>query len=217
MAFEIKNAAGARLETGLGSIHLTTLLGKGKSGYSYLGRNQDSEVIVKLVHDEPCPYYDFGDGNKTDIEVQAYYLLKDLGLRIPELLCYDLERRFIVKEYIQGMVATELIADGRADQVVEQLYNMSKIVKNAGINLDYFPANFVVKKGILYYIDYEYNPYLVEWDLEHWGIYYWANSEGMNKFLNTGDITALNQSADSGIPIKHSLEALVDDWNNRYD
>jgi hypothetical protein len=168
------------------------------------------------MHDEPCPYYDFGDANKAEIEVQSYYFLSKLGLAIPKLLSFNLERRFIVKEYIQGMVATELIASGRATQVIEQLFKMSQIAMNAGINLDYFPANFVIKNKVLYYIDYEFNPYMVEWDLAHWGIYYWANSEGMLKFLDTGDITTLNQSADSGIPIKDSLKVIVDDWNNRY-
>lgn len=121
-----------------------------------------------------------------------------------------------MKEYIKGGVATELIATGKAGTVIDQLYKMSNTAKNAGINLDYFPANFVSNDGILYYIDYEYNKYQAEWDLYNWGIYYWANTEGMKQFLDTGDITTLNQSVDSGLPIKRSFETIVKSWNRKF-
>jgi predicted Ser/Thr protein kinase len=216
MEFDIKNAVGTCLETYVGNIRLARFLGRGKSGYSYLGKSKDSEYIVKLMHDEPCPYYSFGESNKVDIEVLAYQFLNDLGLPLPKLFMYDLEDRFLVKEYIKGGVATELIASGNAGRVIEQLYKMSNTAKNAGINLDYFPANFISRDGVLYYIDYEYNEYQSEWDLGNWGIYYWANTQGMRQFLNTGDISTLNQSVDSGIPIKHSFEAIVESWNSKF-
>ena len=34
--------------------------------------------------------------------------------------------------------------------------------------------NFVPWQGTLYYIDYECNPYMEEWDFEHWGAQYWT-------------------------------------------
>lgn len=216
MAFEKHQASGTSLETQLGKIQLVQLVGKGKSGYSYLARSASLNCIAKLMHDEPCPYYSFGDSNKADIEVKAYYFLKDLGISLPKLLAFDLEKKFIIKEYINGIVATELIAGGCQEQVIKQLYEMSAVAKNAHINLDFFPANFVIKEGILYYIDYEFNPYMEEWNLENWGIYYWANKEGMRRYLATGDITAINQSVDSGIPIKRSLEAVVSAWNSQF-
>ena len=39
---------------------------------------------------------------------------------------------------------------------------------------DYYPTNFVPRCGTLYYIDYECNTYMEQWDFEHWGIQYWA-------------------------------------------
>lgn len=38
----------------------------------------------------------------------------------------------------------------------------------------YYPTNFVPRGGTLYYIDYECNAYMEQWDFEHWGIQYWA-------------------------------------------
>lgn len=44
----------------------------------------------------------------------------------------------------------------------------------AGLNIDYYPTNFVPYGGVLYYIDYECNPYAPQWDFEHWGMQYWT-------------------------------------------
>jgi hypothetical protein len=47
----------------------------------------------------------------------------------------------------------------------------------AGLNIDYFPTNFVVREEKLYYIDFECNPYEQQWDFQHWGSRYWWKSE----------------------------------------
>ena len=46
----------------------------------------------------------------------------------------------------------------------------------AGLNIDYFPTNFVVQDELLYYIDYECNSYMEQWDFSHWGINYWSKT-----------------------------------------
>ena len=43
----------------------------------------------------------------------------------------------------------------------------------AGLNIDYYPTNFVVQEGLVWYVDYECNDYSEQWDFEHWGIQYW--------------------------------------------
>lgn len=49
---------------------------------------------------------------------------------------------------------------------------MCQILCPLGINIDYFPTNFVVQDGEIYYIDYEDNHYMEEWNFENWGIKY---------------------------------------------
>lgn len=51
---------------------------------------------------------------------------------------------------------------------------MCRLLYPAGLNIDYYPTNFVPYGGVLYYIDYECNPYTPQWDFEHWGMQYWT-------------------------------------------
>ena len=59
---------------------LLRLLGKGKSGYSYLTERNGQQVVVKQIHHEPCDYYAFG--NKIEAELQDYDSIKPVGLYI---------------------------------------------------------------------------------------------------------------------------------------
>jgi hypothetical protein len=49
--------------------------------------------------------------------------------------------------------------------------------KAAGLNIDYFPSNFIDSHGKLYYIDYECNAYMDEWSFDNWGIKYWRKAQ----------------------------------------
>ena len=151
---------------------LDRLLGKGKGGYSYLAKVNDKEYVLKQIHHEPCDYYQFG--NKIDAEKNDYQRLLDAGIRIPKMIDIDMENETIIKEYIDGDVISDLINDNRSvKEYIPQLQEMARLAKLKGLNIDYYPTNFVCKNGVLYYIDYEYNSYMDEWSLENWGIKYW--------------------------------------------
>ena len=64
---------------------------------------------------------------------------------------------------------------------------MAASAREAGLNIDYFPTNFVVHGGELWYIDYECNGYMDEWSFENWGIKYWSRTQELEAYL------ALNQ------------------------
>ena len=53
---------------------------------------------------------------------------------------------------------------------------MCDLLYPANINIDYFPANFVVYDDEIFYIDYECNDYMEEWNFENWGIKYWSKT-----------------------------------------
>ena len=59
------------------------------------------------------------------------------------------------------------------DIYIKQVKEMAAIVYSYGLNIDYFPTNFIVQDNLIYYIDYECNQYMDEWNLENWGIKYW--------------------------------------------
>ena len=151
------------------------LLGKGKSGYSYLVTDGDKEYVLKQIHHEPCSYYTFGD--KVASEIRDYKRLKDIGIPIPEMLDVDVEVERILKEYIQGDTVDRLVLEDRmVDDYYHQVRAMCRKLYAANTNIDYYPTNFVVRDGVLHYIDFECNDYMEQWDFEHWGNQYWWKS-----------------------------------------
>ena len=154
---------GTQFETKSGTYTITCLLGKGKSGHTYLMERHTihgpEERVVKIMYDETVPFYSFRR-ERFEAEVDAYHTLQPHGIHMPELLEYDVKRRYLVKSYVDGRTAAALVADGLLDDaILAQLFEMAARVETAGINIDYFPTNFVVTPaGDLYYIDYEVNP-----------------------------------------------------------
>jgi hypothetical protein len=67
---------------------------------------------------------------------------------------------------------------------INEVRNMAMLAKNSNLNIDYFPTNFVVSNGLLYYVDYECNSYMEEWNFENWGIKYWSNTKEFIDYLN---------------------------------
>lgn len=202
---------GEKVKVGNMEIEIEKFIGKGKSGYSYLGADiKGRKYVVKKIHDEPCPSYTFGD--KFQSEIDAYEKLKDL-IKIPEMICYSKEEEIIVKEYIEGDVMSSIIAGNGVEQThIDSIIEMTKVLYPQKINIDYFPSNFVTGNGEVYYIDYEVNGYMDEWNFENWGIYFFANPNGMKKYIETGEVDEMLISAESGKPIKNGFEERVKKW-----
>lgn len=147
------------------------LLGKGKGGYSYLVTNGENDFVLKKIHHEPCNYYTFG--NKLSAELRDYERLQKTGIPMPELIDADKQHEVILKEYIPGDTVAEHIKTGHFEERwLDCLREMCDKLYPAGLNIDYYPTNFVPCGDKLYYIDYECNDYMEKWDLEHWGIKY---------------------------------------------
>ena len=151
------------------------LLGKGKGGYSYLATDGEQQYVLKQIHHEPCSYYQFG--NKMESELNDYKRLTDIGILMPKLLDYDMEQERILKEYIDGDTIFELVRkDQMQENYIEQMRRMCEKLYAANTNIDYFPTNFVVQDGKMFYIDFECNTYMEEWNFENWGIKYWSKT-----------------------------------------
>ena len=197
-----------------GTFTVGKLLGKGKSGHSWLIENSSRQLILKRMHKEPCAYYKFGD--KLAAELSAYERLKGL-VNLPRLIESSADGQYLVKEYIQGPTVSDMCAAEEVPPAAySQIFKWCRTLYAQGINLDYFPANFVYNSGKLYYIDYEFNPYAEEWDFEHWGIYYWLNSAGMKEFITTGNHLAINLPGDKGKPIAGPFRELAEETIKKY-
>ena len=158
------------------------LLGHGKGGYSYLAESNGMQVVLKQIHHEPCDYYSFG--NKIEAENNDYGRLKAAEIRIPEMLAIDFDSERIVKQYIDGPTVFDCVRDGiSVEPYLEQVKEMARKAKEAGLNIDYFPTNFVVHDGLIWYVDYECNTYMDEWNFENWGIKYWSRTPEFEEYL----------------------------------
>lgn len=156
------------------------LLGKGKGGYSWLVTDGETEYVLKQIHHEPCSYYQFGD--KLGSELRDYETLSRVGIPMPKLLDVDHDQERLLKEYIAGDTIWEKVErDAMEQSYFDQVNAMCARLYPAGLNIDYFPTNFVVRDGILFYVDYECNGYMEEWNFENWGSKYWWKSPD---FLN---------------------------------
>ncbi|MDE6129540.1 MAG: hypothetical protein K2G16_10185 [Lachnospiraceae bacterium] len=161
---------------------IVKLLGKGKGGYSYLASDSAGQYVLKQIHHEPCSYYQFG--NKVEAEINDYRRLKKIGIRIPKMLDVDMERERILKEYIEGDTIYDLVRQDKMEAVfIEQIKDMCMRLYNANTNIDYFPTNFVVQNEKIYYIDFECNDYMEEWNFENWGIKYWSKTPEFMKYV----------------------------------
>lgn len=151
------------------------LLGKGKGGYSYLVTDGEREYTLKQIHHEPCDYYSFGD--KLASELGDYERLMAVGIPMPVMIDVDREQERILKEYIEGdSIYDKVLREEMIPDYYDQVRAMCARLYPAGLNIDYFPTNFIVREGRLWYIDYECNGYMERWDFEHWGNDYWWKS-----------------------------------------
>lgn len=166
------------------SYSVLKLLGHGKGGYSYLVSDGIHRFVCKQIHHEPCSYYTFGD--KIEAELKDYQTLQELGISMPKLFEVDQPNERILKEYIDGPTIYDLVVhDQMESSYLEQIRQMCKKLYAAHINIDYFPTNFVVEEGKLYYIDYECNGYMEEWNFENWGIKYWSKTKEFLEYQNS--------------------------------
>lgn len=162
------------------------LLGKGKGGYSYLAGDETQNYVLKQIHHEPCDYYQFG--NKIEAEINDYNRLREIGIKMPVMIDVDRENERILKEYIDGDTIYEIVLQDRMKPAyIDQVRGMCELLYVAHMNIDYFPTNFVVQDGELYYIDYECNGYMDEWNFENWGIKYWSKTAEFLQYVKEHD------------------------------
>ena len=166
------------------SYKVIKLLGHGKGGYSYLVTDGVKEYVIKQIHHELCSYYQFG--NKIESEMRDYKRLKEIGIPMPIMIEVDKEKERILKEYIKGETIYDYVLQNKMKQeYIEQMKIMCKVLYEANTNIDYFPTNFVVQEDQLYYIDYECNDYMEEWNFENWGIKYWSQTKEFLEYVNS--------------------------------
>ena len=165
-------------------FRVVKLLGKGKGGYSFLVEDDVGRYVLKQIHHEPCDYYQFGD--KLASELRDYERLTQIGIDMPKLIDVDIRQERILKEFIDGDTVMQLVKEDRLEpEHLEQMRRMCEKLYPANTNIDYFPTNFIPLDGVLYYVDYECNDYMSQWDFENWGIKYWSKTPEFLEYLKS--------------------------------
>jgi len=99
------------------------------------------------------------------------------------MLDVDTKQERILKEYIEGDTIYNLVLQNKMrPEYFDQIYGMCSLLYPANTNIDYFPTNFVVQNQEMFYIDYECNEYMEEWNFENWGIKYWSLTPEFTKY-----------------------------------
>ena len=87
--------------------------------------------------------------------MRDYDRLHEAGIRIPRMPAVDRDAERIVKDYIEGPTVMELVRSGvSVEPYLPQVRDMAAKAMAAGLNIDYYPTNFVVHNGLLWYVDY---------------------------------------------------------------
>ena len=158
------------------------LLGRSKGGYSYLGERKGQQFVLKQIHHEPCSYYSFGD--KLQSELNDYAHLSAIGVPMPKMLDVDRAQERILKEYIEGDTVYDLVkADALPDWCIPWMESLCIRLYAESTNIDYFPTNFIPMDGMLYYVDYECNAYMEEWNFANWGMKYWSQTPELLQYM----------------------------------
>ena len=101
------------------------------------------------------------------------------------MLDIDIKNERILKEFIDGHTIYELVLKEKVKPCyIKQVKDMCEILYPLNINIDYFPTNFIVNNDLLWYIDYECNTYMEEWNFENWGIKYWSKTPELIDYYN---------------------------------
>ena len=97
----------------------------------------------------------------------------------------DIAEERILKEYIDGETIFDMVKNDQMEDIfISQVKEMCGLLYPENTNIDYFPTNFIPQNGVLYYIDFECNEYMEEWNFENWGIKYWSKTPEFIQYLN---------------------------------
>lgn len=183
------------------------------NGKFYLYKKDNVYVVIKELKEK----YDIEGAVEVDKEVFSYNRLRVLEIKTPKLLGYNRELNIVIKEYLEGENLLNLIKNSEVKkETFIELLQYSETINSDNLNIDYFPANFVIKDDSLYYVNYKVFPYTEELNLRNWGIYYWLNNEGIKKFIETGKEEYINISNEKNPIINEELTKKRDELYREY-
>ena len=122
--------------------------------YAYFGDNENV-VVSEGVKELFTGLFANRKMHTIEAELRDYARLQKAGIHIPRMHTVDIEAERIVKDYIEGSTVMELLNSGTSvEPYLPQVRDMADKAMAAGLNIDYYPTNFVLHDGLLWYVDY---------------------------------------------------------------
>ncbi len=139
---------------------IVATLGSGSDGASYVVSDLSDRgrwVVKEYYRNLPLERTAM---EKMNQDVESYNTLCGLGIRMPQLYDVDAVRTTIAKELIGGPTLAQIMqSGGPAPALVQQVRAMADAARMRGLNLSYEPEDYVVRDGLVYYVDYQTTPY----------------------------------------------------------
>ena len=146
---------------------------------SYKCEYKSETKFVKVFSDKPAFLADQAN----------YKALKKCGIKMPKLQKVDKNSLILVYEFIEEETAFDaLLKHDLEDVYFDKLFEMYRFARFSKIELDYFPTNFVIHKGELYYLSHFFSEQNKDKNLENFGIFYWFYSQELVKYLKERNI-----------------------------
>lgn len=183
------------------------------NGKFFLYERENELVVIKELSQK----IDNEGEYEIDKELFSYERLKALDINTPKLLGYNRENNIVIKEYLEGKDLLGIIRDkSLTKENIIELLRYSELLNSDNLNIDYFPANFILKEDKLYYVNYKVFPYSEELNLRNWGIYYWINNEGIKRYMESGDEYFINVDNEKRPVITEELNKKRDELYREY-
>lgn len=157
---------------------IVSLLKEGEFASSYKCSFKGKIFFVKVFKDKPSFL----------AELNNHIQLKKYGIRVPKLIKKDKVNFILVYQFIDGETVLETIIKSElVEQYYNELFEQYRFARFSKIDLNYFPANFKLVNGELFYLSKEFFASKEETKLENSGIFYWFYSDDLVKYLKEHD------------------------------
>ena len=157
---------------------IVSLLKESEFSSSYKCTFKDKTFFVKVFKDKPSFL----------AELNNHIQLKKYGIRVPKLIKKDKVNFILVYQFIDGETVLETIIKGDLkEQYYNELFELYRFARFSKMDLNYFPSNYKLFNGELYYLSKEFFASKEETKLENGGIFYWFYSDDLVKYLKEHD------------------------------
>ena len=125
-----------------------------------------------------------------DALMYALMRIKNAGIKAPKLFWIDKKAGYIVREYLTGESAMELISkENIPEEIYKQLFINEYLAKVNKMTLNYEPDKWIIKDNTLYYMLPQFIEYNEEKDLVKKYLRLWFPTKELAQYLANNNLS----------------------------